>query len=241
MDLGRTLRAILWVNWTGSPWRDLPLELGPWQTAANRFYRWRRAGLWKRVLDLVQAEIYGAGKLDWTLHQIDSTIVRAHQHTAGGKGVPAQALGRSRSGFSTKAHLRGDRDGHLLAMLQSPGKAADQQTLPPLMEAADRAVPISLEDVDLGPAAAHRRQSLVAGRSHLARHANRVHGRRCRTSPAHPALRKDRRILPGLPLATIISGMGTGGARTCQLRAGINHRPRRLPLQGPSHRKRNPE
>jgi len=85
-DLGRTLRAILWVNRTGSPWRDLPLELGPWQTAANRFYRWRRAGVWKRVLDLVQAEADGTGKLDWTLHQVDSTIVRAHQHAAGGKG-----------------------------------------------------------------------------------------------------------------------------------------------------------
>lgn len=85
-DLERTVRAILWVNRTGSPWRDLPGEFGPWQTAANRFYRWRKAGVWERVLELVQAEADEAGKLDWSLHQVDSPVVRAHQHAAGAKG-----------------------------------------------------------------------------------------------------------------------------------------------------------
>ncbi|CAO3356428.1 Mobile element protein [Azospirillum melinis] len=74
------------MNRTGSPWRDLPGGFGPWQTVANRFCRWRKAGVWERVLELVQAEADEAGKLDWRLHQVDSTVVRAHQHAAGAKG-----------------------------------------------------------------------------------------------------------------------------------------------------------
>ena len=85
-DLRRTLRAIFWVHRTGSPWRDLPAGYGPWPTAANRFYRWRRAGVWAGVLRDLQRAAQAAGKLDWTLHQVDSTVVRAHQHAAGGKG-----------------------------------------------------------------------------------------------------------------------------------------------------------
>jgi transposase len=85
-DLRRTLQAIFWVHRTGSPWRDLPAGFGPWPTAANRFYRWRRAGVWARVLRELQQAAQVLGKLDWTLHQVDSTVIRAHQHAAGGKG-----------------------------------------------------------------------------------------------------------------------------------------------------------
>jgi transposase len=85
-DLRRTVLAILWINRTGSGWRDLPSEYGPWQTAANRFYRWRRDGVWSAVLAELRSHAQADGKLDWTLHQVDSTVVRAHQHAAGGKG-----------------------------------------------------------------------------------------------------------------------------------------------------------
>jgi len=43
------------------------------------------------------------GKIDWEVHFVDGTVVRAHQHAAGARGGPeAQALGRSHGGFSTK-------------------------------------------------------------------------------------------------------------------------------------------
>jgi len=34
------LEAICWRYRTGSPWRDLPLELGRWQTVWARHFRW---------------------------------------------------------------------------------------------------------------------------------------------------------------------------------------------------------
>lgn len=86
------VEAILWLDRTGAPWRDLPDAYGPWQTVATRFYRWTRAGLWARVLAALQEQADAAGDLDWNLHHVDGTVIRAHQHAAGAqKGGPATA------------------------------------------------------------------------------------------------------------------------------------------------------
>ena len=80
------VEAMLWVLRTGSPWRDLPSEFGPWHTVASRFYRWRDAGVLERVLRSLQEAADRRGELDWVQHYVDSTVVRAHQHAAGAKG-----------------------------------------------------------------------------------------------------------------------------------------------------------
>ena len=76
---------MLWINRTGAPWRDLPERYGPWQSVACRFYRWRQAGIWDRILAAVQRQADAAGELDWETHHADSTIIRAHQHAAGAR------------------------------------------------------------------------------------------------------------------------------------------------------------
>jgi transposase len=81
----RILNGILWLLRTGAPWRDLPERYGAWQTVASRFYRWRQAGIWDRLFAAVQQQGDAAGQLDWGLHFVDGTIVRAHQHAAGAK------------------------------------------------------------------------------------------------------------------------------------------------------------
>ena len=96
------VHAILWRLATGVPWRDLPERYGPWQTVYSRFRRWQRAGVWDRLLATVQAEGDAAGVLDWSVHFLDGTTVRAHQHAAGAKkgaairrsAVPAAASRR---------------------------------------------------------------------------------------------------------------------------------------------------
>ncbi|WP_442868372.1 transposase [Bradyrhizobium sp. CCBAU 11445] len=37
----------------GAPWRDLPERYGPYTTAYNRFNRWRKAGIWDRLMNAV--------------------------------------------------------------------------------------------------------------------------------------------------------------------------------------------
>jgi transposase len=84
------INGILWVLRTGSPWRCLPERYGSWKTVSSRFYRWQRAGVWDRVLAALQRRADAEGRLDWTLHFVDSTVVRAHQHAAGAKGGTRQ-------------------------------------------------------------------------------------------------------------------------------------------------------
>lgn len=52
---------------------------------SSRFYRWQKAGIWDRILAQLQAEGDVHGELDWEIHFVDGTIVRAHQHAAGAK------------------------------------------------------------------------------------------------------------------------------------------------------------
>ena len=53
---------------------------------ASRFYRWQKAEVWDQVLKALQSHKDAEGELDWEVHYLDSTIVRAHQHAAGAKG-----------------------------------------------------------------------------------------------------------------------------------------------------------
>ncbi len=81
------VEAVLWILRTGSPWRDLPVELGNWHNTYTRFSRWGDSGVWQRVSEALSSEP------DLQALLIDSTIVRAHQHAAGAQKKP----GRKRS------------------------------------------------------------------------------------------------------------------------------------------------
>jgi transposase len=123
LDHRHILNGILWLLRTGAPWRDVPERYGSWRTVASRFYRWRRAGIWQRLFEAVQQQADAAGQLDWAIHYVDGTIVRAHQHAAGSpKGAEAEALGRSQGGFSTKIHLRAAGDKQLMTFVLTPGQ-----------------------------------------------------------------------------------------------------------------------
>lgn len=85
-DHRQIINGILWIDRTGAPWRDLPERYGPWRTVASRFYRWFKAGVWTQVLAALQAKADAEGRLDWNIHFVDGSVVRAHQHAAGAKG-----------------------------------------------------------------------------------------------------------------------------------------------------------
>jgi len=84
-DHRRIINGILWILRTGAPWPDLPERYGPVGTVSSRYYRWRQAGIWERIFAELQAQANRDGQLDWTLHFVDSTVIRAHQHAAGAK------------------------------------------------------------------------------------------------------------------------------------------------------------
>jgi transposase len=83
-DARRVLDGILWVLRTGSPWRDLPEEFGPWQTAWRMFDQWNANGTLAEILHRLQASFLLAGAIDDRLWCIDGTTVRAARCAAGG-------------------------------------------------------------------------------------------------------------------------------------------------------------
>lgn len=86
-DPGRTggdnrlfVNGVLWVLRSGAHWHDVPERYGKWKTAHQRFSRWSRAGVWEKVFaSLIKDR-------DNQYLMLDSTLVRAHQQAATGKG-----------------------------------------------------------------------------------------------------------------------------------------------------------
>src|SRR6185312_11880682 len=102
----RILNGILWVLRSGAPWRDLPERYGPHTTCYNRFVRWRRAGVWDRLMDALAAAAHDAA-----VQMIDTSIVRVHQHGACIANNSSQDMGRSRGGLTSKIHVVVDGNG----------------------------------------------------------------------------------------------------------------------------------
>ena len=49
-DPRQLVAAMLWVERTNCSWRTLPAHFGPWHGVYRRSQRWRKAGLWPRIL-----------------------------------------------------------------------------------------------------------------------------------------------------------------------------------------------
>ncbi|WP_407658512.1 IS5 family transposase [Kitasatospora acidiphila] len=132
---------------TGVPWRDVPVEYGPWGRIYDLFRRWQRDGTWHRVLIQLQSLADAKGAITWGL-SVDSTVCRAHQHAAGARkrgdlqkespgGVlpsPDHGLGRSRGGFTTKLHLAVEQGQKPMSIVVTAGQRGDSPQFEPAPE-----------------------------------------------------------------------------------------------------------
>ena len=93
-DSRMVFNAVLWIARSGSAWRDLPERYGSWKTVYSRFRKWRDDGTLQAVFNALSADA------DYENLSIDSTLVKAHQHSAGAKKgrkgtKPASTLGKA--------------------------------------------------------------------------------------------------------------------------------------------------
>jgi transposase len=86
-DPGRTgsdnrtfVNGVLWILRSGARWQDLPERYGKWKTIHKRFTRWAKAGAWERMFEVLTRD------RDNLYLMIDSSLVKAHQQAATGKG-----------------------------------------------------------------------------------------------------------------------------------------------------------
>ena len=85
-DNRRFVNGVLWVLRSGAHWHDLPPRYGKYKSVHKRFTRWAKAGVWERVFDSLTADP------DNDYLMLDSSLVRAHQQAATGKGGTATRL-----------------------------------------------------------------------------------------------------------------------------------------------------
>ena len=117
----RVLNGIFWVLRSGAPWRDLPNNFGPYTTCYNRFVRWRRAGVWARIMSAL------ARPPDAAVQMIDTSIVRVHQPGACINRNRKQSMGRSRGGLTSKIHAVVDTNGLPIRLDLTAGEAHDNR------------------------------------------------------------------------------------------------------------------
>jgi transposase len=79
-DNRRFVEAVLWIARTGSPWRDLPISFGNWNSVFKRYRDWVKAGVFVRLFETCSDEP------DMEYAMIDATIVKVHRHGQGAKG-----------------------------------------------------------------------------------------------------------------------------------------------------------
>ncbi len=73
------VEAVLYRYRSGIPWRDLPERFGDFRVVHTRFSRWAKTGVWQKIFEAL------SNGSDNEYAMLDSTIVRAHQHSAGKK------------------------------------------------------------------------------------------------------------------------------------------------------------
>lgn len=74
------VEAVLYRDHAGIAWRDLPERFGDFRVIHTRHTRWSNSGVWQRIVEHLVEDA------DNEYAMIDSTLVRAHQHSAGAKG-----------------------------------------------------------------------------------------------------------------------------------------------------------
>ncbi len=72
-DERRVLNGIMWRLRAGAAWASIPERYGPYTICASRFNRWRKAGIWDKILAAV-TRVY-----DGEVEMIDSSSLKPRQ------------------------------------------------------------------------------------------------------------------------------------------------------------------
>jgi transposase len=90
------LNGIFWILSAGTRWRQLDSRFGPYQTVHAYFARWRRDGVFAKVIEALQVDLDKKGLIDWNLWCVDGSNVRASKSAAGAEKKVSTASHASR-------------------------------------------------------------------------------------------------------------------------------------------------
>jgi putative transposase len=118
------VNALFYVLRTGCPWRYLPREYPPWQTAYTAFRQWRLHGVWQRIHEALRRAVrLRAGRhAEPSAAIMDSQSVKTTEESGLIKGYDGGKQDKGR-----KRHVLVDTLGLLLAVYVTPANTSDQE------------------------------------------------------------------------------------------------------------------
>ena len=131
-ELRAVVNAMLYILTTGCQWRQLPKEFPPFSTVQRFFYRWRDAGLWRRInhaLVMRVREASGRGASP-SAGVIDSQSLKTTE-AGGPRGYDAGKKLKGR-----KRHLLTDTTGLPLAAVVHQADIQDRDGAPRVLASA---------------------------------------------------------------------------------------------------------
>jgi len=130
LELRRVLNGIFYVNKTGCQWRMMPQDLGNGHTIYGYFRRWRREGVWERLMTTLRHwERQGQGRLpEPSAACVESQGIKtATQGTDVGFDGHKKVKGRKR-------HILVDTLGLIVAVVVTAANTDDRQGLVALLK-----------------------------------------------------------------------------------------------------------
>jgi len=115
------MEAVFWKLRTGAPWRELLSEYGSHSTIFNKFNRWSKLSIWQKLFLKMRGELNN----EWNF--IDSTIVKAHQHSVNSSDKKYECIGRAVCGNSSKIYMIADSHGNPIEFIIIEGQVYDSR------------------------------------------------------------------------------------------------------------------
>jgi len=75
----RVLEGILWMLWTGAPWKELPKRYSSGSACWRRLKQWEDQGVWLEAWRAFLAELDAEGQLDWSECFADGSFAPAKE------------------------------------------------------------------------------------------------------------------------------------------------------------------
>jgi transposase len=105
-DHRRVMNAIFWIARQGLPWRELPPDMGNWNSAFRQYRRWRQHGVWdslERHLEAIEPDPASSSIQGIDTQHLLALIKLAQAIQTRPKFIP-ERMGRRRRVHTDDAH-----------------------------------------------------------------------------------------------------------------------------------------